>query len=81
MKKTLPASFHNNPEAEMFFALYQKKLVQQQGHKSGGRRFLYGYLEGFESVGTQPGSAASATAPLNRNTPLRHFPVLRIPGS
>ncbi|CAI8765468.1 Type III restriction endonuclease subunit R [Pseudomonas sp. IT-P12] len=72
-EKTLPASFHNNPEAEMFFALYQKKLVQQQGHKSGGRRFLYGYLEGFESVGTQPGSAASATAPLEQEHSAQAF--------
>ncbi|MDD1956913.1 DEAD/DEAH box helicase [Pseudomonas sp. 8209] len=61
-EKTMPAGFQDNPEAEMFFALYQKKLVQQQGQKGGGRRFLYGYLEGFESVGTQPGSVASVTA-------------------
>ncbi|UVM39521.1 DEAD/DEAH box helicase family protein [Pseudomonas sp. B21-017] len=52
-EKSLPASFHGNPEAEMFFALYQKKLVQQQGQNGNGRRFLYGYLEGFESIGTQ----------------------------
>jgi len=62
-EKALPSSFQNNPEAEIFFALYQKKLVQQQGQKGGGRRFLYGYLEGFESIGTQAGSMASTTAP------------------
>ncbi len=37
----------NAPKAEMFFALYQKLLVQQE--VKDGRRFLYGYLEGFES--------------------------------
>lgn len=37
----------NDPAAEMFFALYQKLLVQQE--VKDGRRFLYGYLEGFES--------------------------------
>lgn len=37
----------NDPAAEMFFALYQKLLVQQEVRD--GRRFLYGYLEGFES--------------------------------
>lgn len=47
----LPSSFDDNPEAEMFFALYQKKLVQQQERSGSGKRYLYGYLEGFESVG------------------------------
>lgn len=47
----VPASFDANPEAEMFFALYQKKLVQQQGQQGNKRGYLYGYLEGFESVG------------------------------
>ena len=37
----------NDPSAEMFFALYQKLLVQKE--VKDGRRFLYGYLEGFES--------------------------------
>ena len=40
-----------NPVAEMFFALYQKLLVQQEVRD--GRRFLYGYLEGFESFDVQ----------------------------
>lgn len=47
----LPSSFDDNPNAELFFALYQKKLVQQKDKKGNGRRYLYGYLEGFESVG------------------------------
>lgn len=46
----LPSSFENNPEAEMFFALYQKKLVLQQGNEGSQRRYMYGFLEGFESV-------------------------------
>ncbi len=41
----------NDPAAEMFFALYQKLLVQQE--VKDGRRFLYGYLEGFESFKVQ----------------------------
>jgi superfamily II DNA or RNA helicase len=47
IEKVLPADFRD-PRAEMFFALYQKMLVDQQ-KASGGRRYLYGYLEGFES--------------------------------
>lgn len=41
------ASDFSHPTAEMFFALYQKLLVQKESAE--GRRFLYGYLEGFES--------------------------------
>lgn len=49
-EQALPATF-DDPAAEMFFALYQKRLVQQE--KQEGRRFLYGYLEGFESFEVQ----------------------------
>jgi hypothetical protein len=45
------ADFDENPAAELFFALYQKLLVQQQAKE--GKRFLYGYLEGFESFEVQ----------------------------
>lgn len=45
-EKDLRADF-DDPAAEMFFALYQKLLVQKE--IKDGRRFLYGYLEGFES--------------------------------
>lgn len=41
----------SDPAGEMFFALYQKLLVEQQS--KDGRRFLYGYLEGFESFESQ----------------------------
>jgi superfamily II DNA or RNA helicase len=50
-ERAVPADFDRDPAAEMFFALYQKLLVQQQG--KDGRRFLYGYLEGFESFEVQ----------------------------
>lgn len=43
----------NDPAAEIFFALYQKLLVQKE--VKDGRRFLYGYLEGFESFDVQLG--------------------------
>jgi len=57
-ENALPASFDNDPEAELFFALYQKKLVQEQGQSGNKRRYLYGYLEGFESVGNREEQAA-----------------------
>jgi len=47
------ANFDKNPESELFFALYQKKLVKELGESKTGKKFLYGYLEGFESVGVQ----------------------------
>lgn len=47
----VPADFDSDTTAELFFALYQKLLVQQQ--VKDGRRFLYGYLEGFESFQVQ----------------------------
>jgi superfamily II DNA or RNA helicase len=53
------ADFDDDPTAEMFFALYQKRLVQQEF--KDGRRFLYGYLEGFESFDVQPHEAEQRT--------------------
>ncbi|EOA02928.1 helicase domain-containing protein [Herbaspirillum frisingense GSF30] len=50
-EKVLPVDF-SDPRAEMFFALYQKMLVEQQ-QVAGGRRYLYGYLEGFESFSVE----------------------------
>ncbi|VVD78178.1 helicase [Pandoraea communis] len=43
----IEADFDQDPSAEVFFALYQKLLVKQQ--VTEGKRYLYGYLEGFES--------------------------------
>ena len=51
----LPVTFKENPEAELFFGLYQRQLVQRlkESRKSGNasKQYLYGYLEGFESFG------------------------------
>jgi len=49
----LPAGFEGNPESELFFALYQRKLVTELQQKQLGRRLFYGYLEGFESTGIE----------------------------
>lgn len=46
----LEADFQEDPSSELFFAMYQKALVDEYGGKGGGKTFLYGYLEGFESV-------------------------------
>ena len=61
-EQAIAASFESNPEAEMFFALYQKKLTQEVGAQGNNRRFLYGYLEGFESIGATPDDEAQAPA-------------------
>ncbi|CAI1077777.1 ATP-dependent helicase HepA [Serratia fonticola] len=48
------SNFTDRMDAELFFALYQKQLVVQldkEKKSGGGRRMLYGYLEGFESTG------------------------------
>lgn len=46
-----PCRFGDNPQDEMFFALYQKRLIEDCGVADEKRRALYGYLEGFESAG------------------------------
>jgi len=58
-----PASFGNDIEAELFFALYQKKLSETYKGQ-GGSRFMYGYLEGFESM-TPPQTHATADEDAN----------------
>ncbi|MCL1488063.1 MULTISPECIES: DEAD/DEAH box helicase [unclassified Marinobacter] len=50
-EKGMAATFEGQPEAEGFFALYQKGLVTELNKKKEGKRLMYGYLEGFESVG------------------------------
>ncbi|MBB5211490.1 DEAD/DEAH box helicase [Microbulbifer hydrolyticus] len=50
-ERALPADFGDDLNAELFFALYQKKLVEDAAVSGNNRRFMYGYLEGFESVG------------------------------
>lgn len=50
-EKDMPCDFGQRPESEMFFALYQKKLVTELGMTRDNKSLLYGFLEGFESVG------------------------------
>ncbi|HIO00890.1 DEAD/DEAH box helicase family protein [Marinobacter sp. LM1] len=50
-EKPVPATFVGQPEAEGFFALYQKGLVAELNKKNENKSLMYGYLEGFESVG------------------------------
>lgn len=50
-EQALPATFAAHPEAEAFFAIYQKRLVSELEHSKEKRHLTYGYLEGFESFG------------------------------
>ena len=50
-EKDMPCDFDQRRESEMFFALYQKKLVTELGMTRDNKSLLYGFLEGFESVG------------------------------
>lgn len=47
----IPCDFAGQPDAEVFFALYQRRLVHELGAPEEKRRMLYGFLEGFESAG------------------------------
>lgn len=63
-EKDMPCDFGQRPESEMFFALYQKKLVTELGMTRDNKSLLYGFLEGFESVGragatSEPGTVAA----------------------
>lgn len=55
-EKSLDATFKDDIKAEMFFAVYQKKLVQEifKSQKENGKlsenRLYYGYLEGCELI-------------------------------
>lgn len=50
-EEATPCDFVGRPEAEMFFALYQRRLIHDLGVLDEKRRVLYGFLEGFESAG------------------------------
>jgi hypothetical protein len=54
-----PCDFSGRPEAELFFALYQRRLVHELGMAKEKRRVLYGFLEGFESAGEQEHAPAA----------------------
>lgn len=47
----MPCDFAGQHSAEVFFALYQRRLVHELGATKEKRRMLYGFLEGFESTG------------------------------
>lgn len=47
----MPCDFAGRPEAEAFFALYQRRLIHELEVLTEKRRVLYGFLEGFESAG------------------------------
>lgn len=47
----MPCNFADQHSAEVFFALYQRRLVHQLSATEERRRMLYGFLEGFESAG------------------------------
>lgn len=47
----MPCDFAGQPGAEVFFALYQRRLIHELGATEEKRRMLYGFLEGFESAG------------------------------
>lgn len=51
-EQAMPARFGDDANAELFFAMYQKELASNSDINSGTRRPMYGYLEGFESVGS-----------------------------
>ena len=48
----VPCNFNGQHSAEIFFALYQRRLVHELGATEERRRMLYGFLEGFESAGS-----------------------------
>lgn len=52
-EQATPVDFSASPDAELFFAFYQQQLVEDHLESGEKRAFLYGYLEGFESVGSQ----------------------------
>lgn len=58
-ERAVASDLVHDPAAELFFALYQKLLVNKAA--PDGRRFLYGYLEGFESFKVQEPEAEHET--------------------
>lgn len=55
----MPVSFEGNPNAELFFAQYQRALVHKLNMNGSTKQCLYGYLEGFESFGENISAHAS----------------------
>ena len=50
-ERAMPCDFAGQHSAEVFFALYQRRLVHELGATEEKRGMLYGFLEGFESAG------------------------------
>jgi len=68
LEKATPCDFSGRPDAEMFFALYQRRLVHEMSLLHEQRHIVYGFLEGFESAGAEvpargPASGGGATTP------------------
>ncbi|AVP97757.1 hypothetical protein C7S18_11355 [Ahniella affigens] len=59
----MPCDFDQRPESELFFALYQKMLVTRLKITRESKSLLYGFLEGFESVGCAPIEQDGASDP------------------
>ncbi|QDH58330.1 DEAD/DEAH box helicase [Pandoraea pnomenusa] len=57
-ERAMPCNFADQHGAEVFFALYQRRLVHELGATEEKRRMLYGFLEGFESAGSDHKSNA-----------------------
>ncbi len=55
----ISCEFGDLPNAEMFFALYQRRLVHELNIRNEKRKVLYGYLEGFESLGSNKKNSES----------------------
>jgi hypothetical protein len=73
-EKELPCDFRERPASEMFFALYQKKLVTEMQLTRDNKSLLYGFLEGFESVGRfAPGKETGAEAEVDSDDSGRDF--------
>ena len=49
-ERAMPCDFAGQQSAEVFFALYQRRLVHDLCATEEKRRMLYGFLEGFEST-------------------------------
>ena len=67
-EEPVPSGFDGHPNGEMFFALYQKRLVADLKKQKEGRSLMYGYLEGFESMGRRPDSSVLAGELVDQDT-------------
>ena len=66
-ERDIPCDFKERPESEMFFALYQKKLVTELDHTRNNKSLLYGFLEGFESPGRRSGEISASVSDIQED--------------